>query len=205
MVIGEEGTGEGSGMKASDVGQEDDSVSSSVPTQDPTKTECKVQDAAELSPEEVVEFMSSIGLEEYKEIFLENDMNGAMMLEANYDDLAEIGIDSRLHQVKILTLFKRKYSRNEPALSLSVDDVAAFLKEQKLEKFVKPFTVNGIDGSILEAILARKTQVIVEGMEDVTVADKILQEELGMKTRMQRLKVKANLEKYLDNVRSNTQ
>ena len=60
--------------------------------------------------------MSSIGLEEYKEIFLENDMNGAMMLEANYDDLAEIGIDSRLHQVKILTLFKRKYSRNEPAL-----------------------------------------------------------------------------------------
>ena len=38
VVIGEEGTGEGSGMKASDVGQEDDSVSSSVPTQDPTKT-----------------------------------------------------------------------------------------------------------------------------------------------------------------------
>ena len=83
--------------------------------------------------------------------------------------------------------------------------MAAFLKEQKLEKFVKPFTENGIDGSILEAILARKTQVIVEGMEDVTVADKILQEELGMKTRMQRLKVKANFEKYLDNVRSNTQ
>ena len=83
--------------------------------------------------------------------------------------------------------------------------MAAFLKEQKLEKFVKPFTENGINGSILEAILARKTQVIVEGMEDVTVADKILQEELGMKTRMQRLKVKANFEKYLDNVRSNTQ
>ena len=35
VVIEEEGTGEGSGMKASDVGQEDDSVSSSVPTQDP--------------------------------------------------------------------------------------------------------------------------------------------------------------------------
>ena len=83
--------------------------------------------------------------------------------------------------------------------------MAAFLKEQKLEKFVKPFTENGIDGSILEAILARKTQVIVEGMKGVTVADKILQEELGMETRMQRLKVKANFEKYLDNVRSNTQ
>ena len=83
--------------------------------------------------------------------------------------------------------------------------MAAFLKEQKLEKFIIPFTENGIDGSILEAILARKTQLKVEGMEDVTVADKILQEELGMKIRMQRLKVKANFEKYLDNVRSNTQ
>ena len=65
------------------------------------------QHAAGYSVEQVGEFLESIGMSQYVEIFAENEMNGEMMLEADDKDLEEIGVESRLHRIKIMVLFKR--------------------------------------------------------------------------------------------------
>lgn len=66
-----------------------------------------------------------------------------------------------------------------------------FLKICKLDKYISTFKGNGVDGDILSAILARK-EVQSDGKE---MADHILQEDLGMKSSLHRLKVKGNIKK----------
>ena len=64
---------------------------------------------ARFTPEQVAEFLQSIGLGQYAKSFIENDVNGEMMLEADDDSaLEEIGVESRLHRIKIMVLFKRQ-------------------------------------------------------------------------------------------------
>ena len=82
--------------------------------------------------------------------------------------------------------------------SLSVDDVANFLKEQQLDMFVEAFRENGIDGDILEAILARKEdKVMVKSKGGEMLVTDLILEELGMTRAMQRAKAKGKFRKLL--------
>ena len=47
-------------------------------------------------------------------------MNGEMMLVVSDNDLAEVGVVSRLHQVKIITLFRRLASGEPPTRSIAL-------------------------------------------------------------------------------------
>ena len=67
--------------------------------------------AAEITPQQIADFVTSIGLGQYSESFLNNDIDGEMMLGASDDDFADI-VASRLHRVKIITLFKRKFCKS---------------------------------------------------------------------------------------------
>ena len=44
---------------------------------------------------------------QYAEKFMENEMNENMMLIADDDVLEENGVESQLHRIKIMVLFKR--------------------------------------------------------------------------------------------------
>ena len=90
-----------------------------------------------------------------------------------------------------------------------MDEVIDFLKSQKLDEFVDTFRANGIDGDILDAILAKKDEkVLVESRGgEMSVTDLILHEELEMTKAVQRLKLKGKILKYTDSlvsVRSST-
>lgn len=76
-----------------------------------------------------------------------------------------------------------------------------FLKTQKLDMYIDTFRENGIDGDILSAITSRKDKVKL-GSREVVVADLILQEDLGMKTAMHRLKVKGKIRGFCDSLMS---
>lgn len=76
--------------------------------------------AQQATPEEVAEFISSIGLEQYSESFLEDEIDGNMMLNAKDCDLADI-VESRLHQVKIIVLFKRRYFGKTPKRFININ------------------------------------------------------------------------------------
>lgn len=65
------------------------------------------------------------------------------------------------------------------------------LKSQKLDMYIDTFRENGIDGDILSAILTRKES---DGKE---MADHILQEDLGMKDKLDRWKIKSKGKKYV--------
>jgi hypothetical protein len=154
------------------------------------------QQAAQYTPEQVAQFLKSIGLGQYSERFLENNVSGDMIIEMEDADLAEIGsVESRLHQVKIITLFKTLIVGGSPT-SLSLDDIADYLEKQQLDTFVDTFRANCIDGELLEAILARKQdKVMVEGNRQMSVTDLILKE-LGMTEAKQRVKLKSKIGIY---------
>ena len=85
--------------------------------------------------------------------------------------------------------------------SLSVDEVADFLKQQKLGEFVDAFRANSIDGDLLEAILARnKDKVMVPSKGTEMLVTDIILEELGMTTAPQRLRVRGKFRRYTDSV-----
>ena len=84
-----------------------------------------------------------------------------------------------------------------------------FLKKLKLDTYVNPFRANGIDGDILEAILARDgDKVMIESIgREMKVTDIIL-EELGVTSGIQRAKIrtfKKFLSGSLASVRSSVQ
>ena len=66
-----------------------------------------------------------------------------------------------------------------------------FLKKLKLDKYVNPFRANGVDGDILEAILAREGQRVMRESigREMTVTDLIL-EELGVNSGIHRAKIR---------------
>ena len=65
------------------------------------------QRAAKYTKEQVAEFLKSIGLAQYVDSFLEDDVDGELMSEANDEDLDALGVQSQLHKIKIMVLFKR--------------------------------------------------------------------------------------------------
>ena len=87
--------------------------------------------------------------------------------------------------------------------SLFVDKMADFLREQTLDEFVEVFRENGINGEILEAILARNdNKVLVQNKkgEITMVVTDIILIELGMKMAIQRLKVKRKFRRFTDSI-----
>ena len=73
-----------------------------------------VQREVEYTPEKVAEFLKGIGLSQYIHSFLKEEMNGELLLAVQDDDLMEIGVLFRLHQVKIITVFKRLVTGESP-------------------------------------------------------------------------------------------
>ena len=81
--------------------------------------------------------------------------------------------------------------------------MADFLREQTLDEFVEVFRENGINGEILEAILARNdNKVLVQNKkgEITMVVTDIILIELGMKMAIQRLKVKGKFRRFTDSI-----
>ena len=69
-----------------------------------------IERAADLTPQQVAEFLDGIGLGQYVQAFLDAGVDGDAMQEVRDNDLKDVGVQSRLHQVKIITLFKRLVS-----------------------------------------------------------------------------------------------
>lgn len=76
-------------------------------------------DAAEYTEEQVAEFLKSIGLAQYVEIFQERQVDGGMMLEIDDEILEALGVKSHLHKIKIVVLFKRLLTGKATRLEFS--------------------------------------------------------------------------------------
>ena len=115
------------------------------------------------TPEDVGDFLSSIKLDKYREAFVTNEVNGADLLEANRDTLNELGVTSLLDCVRIMTLFPRQLQGAEPRFPVSV--VLKVLKENKLEKYIKIFEENQIDGDMILYAEEKHMKIIMKDDE----------------------------------------
>ena len=60
------------------------------------------------SSEDIAEFLSEIELSQYAESFKAEEIGGEVLLEANEDVLAELGVVDSMHQTEIIQQFRKK-------------------------------------------------------------------------------------------------
>lgn len=103
--------------------------------------------ARRLSPDDVADFLTKIQLPQYAETFRSSEISGELLLEADSDDLEELGVRSHLHKMKIMQLFRRELEGS--VARYSQDHVTKFLHKYKLEKYVPALEEHGIDGDMV--------------------------------------------------------
>ena len=69
---------------------------------------------AEFTPERVAQFLKGIGLSQYAQSFVDLNVTGETLMVVEDDDLRDVGVLFRLHQVKIITVFKRVVTGESP-------------------------------------------------------------------------------------------
>ena len=99
------------------------------------------------TPALVGEFLTSIKLDKYRESFISNEVSGDVLLDADDECLTELGVSTALDRVRIMTWFPRRLEEVEPKYPVS--EVVKYLQENKLEKYIKLFEENEIDGDML--------------------------------------------------------
>ena len=68
--------------------------------------------AKTLSVDDIAKFLRQIKLEKYVQMFVENDVDGKMLLTLNQEDLKFIGIVNTFHHKKIIGQFQSYLEAN---------------------------------------------------------------------------------------------
>ncbi len=111
------------------------------------------------------DFFTNIKLDKYRQAFVEAEVGGDVLLDANCKLLNTLGVNSNLDCVRIMTLFPRRLQNAEPRLPIS--KVLKFFKENKFEKYVELFKQNEIDGDML---VDTEQELMRNVLEDIGIA-----------------------------------
>ena len=122
------------------------------------------------SADDMTVFLTKIGLSQYTEVFMVNNIGVNMLMKANPallkpEFLVQLEITSPLHQMKILHLIQREV-RGTPA-RYTAECFSKFLKENSLAKYEAVLEENGIDGDM---ILDAENELIVSALKKVGVS-----------------------------------
>lgn len=121
-----------------------------------------------MTPGDVAAFLVKIGLPQYSETFIDEEISGDVLLEL--DDLSELGVKSPLHQMKIMQLFSRKLQGIEA--KYSHEHLCQFLYQQeKLCKYIAILKEHGIDGDMILHVEKNLMKSVLEEI-GVTVLDR---------------------------------
>ena len=133
------------------------------------------------SPQQVLDFLTSIGLEEYIPAFKECDISGEILLQAGHGKaLEDIGVTNALHRLKISILFRRQLEDiSKIAKRYPTEEVVRFLHNNRMSEFVDKFEKNQIDGEML-----------------MEASDEVL-DELGVRKHIQKISLRTNFKKYI--------
>lgn len=139
--------------------------------------------AKDLSLSDILEFLDRWGLSHYKKIFEDIEINGALLIQFQDDELREIGITSPLDRLRIITYFKRMVVKSSGIADLyPVDAVFQFMEETRpFQQFAATFKAEGIDGELL-----------------FNANDEVMKE-LGVTTGVHRLMLRQKFKTKIDN------
>ena len=70
--------------------------------------------AQKVSAQQVADFLTKIQLPQYADEFLNSEISGEILLDADADILNELDVTSPLHQMKIVELFRRELQGGIP-------------------------------------------------------------------------------------------
>ena len=82
-------------------------TSSFLPGQESVLAREPSEKAMAMTTEEVIQWLQSIKLSKYIDIFKDNDVDGYILAYCTLQTLEEMGIDKDLHRTKIFALFRK--------------------------------------------------------------------------------------------------
>ena len=100
----------------------------------------------------VTQFLQQIKLEQYVDIFHENEIDGDILIQSSDEDLEEIGVLNALHRLKIRICIKRLIFGEKSQLAVDFPScrVAEVLNMNKqLKQFSRAFLDNDMDAELL--------------------------------------------------------
>ena len=104
--------------------------------------------ASQITTDDVAAFLTEIELSEYVEDFKDCKISGKDLLEFKCKTFSDMDVDSPLHQMKIMQLFRRKLQGSiDPRYS--TEHLCHFLEQNDLEQYTAVFQENGIDGDMI--------------------------------------------------------
>ena len=72
------------------------------------KSKVTIEEIAEgVTKELVAQFLSKIGLKQYSQLFMENNVHGSLLITLDTDDLKDLGLSNGFHRRKIISEFAR--------------------------------------------------------------------------------------------------
>ena len=95
-------------------------------------------------------FLQKAMLQSYTKKFEQYEIDGDMLLEANYSILKRIGVRKGLHCIKVKVLFPRYLHGTAPCCSC--ETISEWLKGNGMEKYIPVFEEEKIDGDIMQLI-----------------------------------------------------
>ncbi len=104
--------------------------------------------------------MGRIQLSQYQEKFLQEDIDGELLDACGAEELNYFGVESPLHQMKIMELFQRELKKIE--VKYSFEHLSGFLKDIKLEKHIQTLRDNGIDGDMILKVEKKHMKAVLK-------------------------------------------
>lgn len=120
--------------------------------------------AEKFTTDDVVEFLTKIEMSQYAESFQEEEISGDILLEADCDMLEELKVTSRLHQMKIMHLFRKQLLSSDT--KYPNDHLSSFLEQQKMKMHIPTLKDNGIDGDM---ILEVDSEIMKKVLEEIGI------------------------------------
>lgn len=134
--------------------------------------------AMSYTPQKIEEFLNELGMQDYAESFLANEISGDTLMECDSDDedlidtLSGLGVQDALHCFKILAGFKKKLTEEAgcpPKYSTQKiqgrDPLADFLKKYKMPpKYQEHFIAKDFDWELLLYVDDSPKNVLVKAL-----------------------------------------
>ena len=105
------------------------------------------QRAEQWTPENVADFLIKIGMSHYAGTFLEERVDGPVLLELERDSFQDLGVKTVLDWIRIAVLYRRELKGGDSGESQQ--KLLDLLKSKELPQYVDKFQCSGVDADMV--------------------------------------------------------
>ena len=134
-------------------------------------TEDQATQAREYTPDKIADFLASINLGQYAQGFLDEEINGSLLLSANREVFSDLGVASAVHSTQIAVQFRRELQgidREESFHDMKALTSTPTSGGSKLNQHKKKLDSAGVDVDML--LYAHQKEYLEELLKELSIS-----------------------------------